>query len=179
VTTSVLAAPLRRSGVVAAVAALFGALLVLAAAGAVHLFAGTPAPFAEPSASAEPFSISAPSGWSIVRGSSGTVLRRSDGRATVVVRRTPPLAGDLRTVARELTARLERQVPGFRLVSARLGHVRAGGAFIYTFVRGTRAAQTLTVTKVNGRTYRIDSIVAADSPDAAREAGAAIGSFGP
>jgi hypothetical protein len=177
VTTSVLGAPLRRSGVVAAVSALAGALLVLAFVGAVHLLGGDPAP--APTAPAKPFSITVPSGWSVERGSSSTVLRRSDGRATVVVRRIPALAGDLRTVARDLTTRLEREVPGFRLVSARLGVVRAGGAFIYTFARGTGTAQSLTVTKVNGVTYRIDSIVAADSPDAAREAGAAVGSFGP
>jgi hypothetical protein len=115
----------------------------------------------------------------MVRGSSSALLRRSDRRASVTVRRIPALDGDLRTVARELTVRLKRQVPGFRLVSARLGRVRAGGAFIYTFVRAGGAAQSLTVTKVNGATYRIDTLVAAGSPDAAREAGSAVGSFGP
>ena len=177
-TGGALAAPLRRNGLVAALSALAGAIVVLAAVGAVHLAGGgSSRPGA--SASARAFSISAPSGWTTVHGSGGAVLRRDDGRGTVTVRRIPPVAGDLRTVARELTAQLQRQIPGFRLVSARLGRVRAGGAFIYTFVRGNGTAQSLTVTKVNGATYRIDTAVPAGEPGAARQAGAAVGSFGP
>jgi hypothetical protein len=175
VTGGALAAPLRRNGLVAALAALAGALVVLAVVGAVHLFAGAPGS----GDSAQPFSIAAPAGWSIARGPSTAVLRRGDGRGTVTVRRIPALSGDLRTVARELTAQLRRQIPGFRLVSARIGRVRAGGAFLYTFVRGNGTVQSLTVTKVGGATYRIDTVVPAGAPDAAREAGAAVGSFGP
>jgi hypothetical protein len=178
VTGGALAAPPRSSLSVAGLSALAGALVVLAAVGAVHLFGGSRSPAAS-TASAKAFSITAPSGWSIVRGSSSALLRRSDHRASVTVRRIPALDGDLRTIAQELTVRLKRQVPGFRLVSARLGRVRAGGAFIYTFVRAGGAAQSLTVTKVRGATYRIDSLVAAGAPDAAREAGAAVSSFGP
>jgi hypothetical protein len=96
----------------------------------------------------------------------------------VIVRRTGALRGDLRAVARGLTAQLDARVPGFRPVSARLGSVRAGGAFLYTFVRGS-SAQSLAVTRVGGATYRIDSIVPAGSADAARQAGAIAASFGP
>jgi hypothetical protein len=96
------------------------------------------------------------------------------------VRRTGPVQGDLRVVARDLTSELRRQIPGFRLVGARLGRVRAGGAFVYTFVRGTSgAAQSLALTKVGGVTYRIDTIVPGGAPDAARQAGAIVASFGP
>jgi hypothetical protein len=195
VTTGVLAAPLRRTGVVAAASALAGAIAVLAMVGAVHLANGGSQPSADQRSGSErlytapghDFSIAVPSGWSALRGDAlahlpGTpaaLLRSGDGRGTVIVRRIPSVAGDLRTVARELTAQLKRRVPGFRLVSARIGRVRAGGAFLYTFVRGSRAAQTLAVTKVRGATYRIDTVVPASAPDAARQAGAAVGSFGP
>jgi hypothetical protein len=186
VTGGALAAPLRRgNGFVAALSALAGALVVLAAVGALHLLGGGASPGA--GASERPFSITAPRGWTALRGAAvervpGTpaaVLRRADGRGAVIVRRIPALSGDLRDVARGLTARLRSQVPGFRLVSARIGRVRAGGAFLYTFVRGGGAVQSLAVTKVHGATYRIDTIVPAGAPDAAREAGAAVGSFGP
>jgi hypothetical protein len=123
------------------------------------------------------FSIAVPRGWKAVGGPT-TVLRRGDGSATVIVRRTGALRGSLRTIARELTMRLSARLPGFRLVAARVGHIRAGAAFLYTFVR-RGAAQTLTVANVRGTTYRIDTVVRAGSPDAAREAGAAVGSFGP
>ncbi len=105
------------------------------------------------------------------------MLRRADGRGVVIVRRTGALSGDLRAVARGLTRGSRRRVPGFRLVSARLGSVRAGGAFLYTFVRG-RAPEP-GGHKVGGATYRIDSVVPAGSADAARQAGAIAASFGP
>jgi hypothetical protein len=194
VTAGVLAAPLRRTGVVAA-SALAGAIAVLAIVGAVHLADGGPRPPADRRSGPEPlytapghdFAIAVPSGWSALRGDAlahvpgapAALLRSGDGRGTVIVRRIPAVAGDLRAVARELTAQLKRRVPGFQLVSARIGRVRAGGAFLYTFARGSGAAQTLAVTKVRGATYRIDTVVPASAPDAARQAGAAVGSFGP
>jgi hypothetical protein len=191
VTTAALPLPQRRTGVVALLSALAGALVVLAAIGAVHLAGGSSSSSDRSApvytAPGHAFSIAIPSGWSALHGDAlarvpgapAAVLRRGDGQGVVIVRRIPAVPGDLRTVARELTAQLKRRVPGFRLVSARLGHVRAGGAFLYTFVRGSGAAQSLSLTKVHGATYRIGSIVAAGAPDAARQAGAAVGSFGP
>jgi hypothetical protein len=69
-------------------------------------------------------------------------------------------------------------VPGFRLIGARVARVRAGAAFVYTFAR-PGAAQSLTVAKVRGVTYRIDTVVSAGSPKAAGDAAAAVSSFGP
>lgn len=192
-TTPGLALPSGRTGLVAAASAALGAMLVLALVGAVHIAGGTGAARGSSggervyTAPGHAFSIAVPTGWSALRGdtlarvpgSPAAVLRRSDGQGAVIVRRIPALAGDLRTVARQLTVELKRRVPGFRLVRARLGRVRAGGAFLYTFVRAGGAAQSLAVTTVRGATYRVDSIVAAGLPDAAREAGAAVGSFGP
>jgi hypothetical protein len=192
VTPGALAPPFRRTGIVAAVSGLAGALLVLAFVGAVHLTGGSPARSQAADARVftaphDEFAIAVPRGWSALRGddlahvngSPAAVLRADGGRGSLVVRRIAPLAGDLRTVARELTAQLRARVPGFKLVSARLGRTRAGGAFLYTFVRGGGAVQSLTITKVHGATYRIDSVVPAGAPETARAAGAAAGSFGP
>jgi hypothetical protein len=134
------------------------------------------------------FEVTVPRGWSALSGADlarvpgrpAAVIRRADGRGVVVVRRIAAVHGDLRTVAASLTAQLRRRIPGFRLVSARLGGVRAGGAFLYTFVRGDRAAvQSLAITTVRGRTYRIDTVVPSSAPAAARDAGAVVRSFGP
>jgi hypothetical protein len=165
---------------------------VLAFVGAIHLVGGgsSAAPRGDArvfTGAHDDFAIAVPRGWSALRGdalsqvpgSPAAVLRADGGRASVIVRRIPPLSGDLRDVARELTAQLRTSVPGFKLVSARLGRTRAGGAFLYTFVRGDGAVQSLTVTKVHGATYRIDSVVPANAPEAARAAGAAAGSLGP
>ncbi|MEA2169402.1 MAG: hypothetical protein QOF76_2702 [Solirubrobacteraceae bacterium] len=182
-----LAQPLPRTGLVAACSAIAGAVALLAAIGAVHLAnaghksSGSARVFAAPG-----FQIAVPDGWSALRGetlarvpgSPAAVLRRADGHGVVIVRRTGALSGDLRKVAGGLTARLKATVPGFRLVSARLGSVRAGGAFLYTFVTGS-SAESLAVTRIGGTTYRIDSVVPAGSADAARQAGAIAASFGP
>jgi hypothetical protein len=188
VTGGALAAPLRRgAGFVAVVSAVAGMLVVLAAVGAVHLFGSEGRPAHASKAPERPFSIAAPRGWTALHADAlarvpaapVAFIRRDDGRGTVIVRRIPALSGDLRGVARDLTAQLRQQIPGFRLVSARLGHVRAGSAFLYTFARGNGAAQSLIVTKVHGVTYRIDTVVPAGAPDAAREAGAVVSTFGP
>jgi hypothetical protein len=94
------------------------------------------------------------------------------------VRRSGALHGSLRTIARDLTGRLATRLHGFQLLGARVGRIRAGAAFVYTFARAG-AAQSLTVTKVAGATYRIDTVVRPGSPGAAREAAAAVSSFGP
>jgi hypothetical protein len=189
VSSQALAHPLPRAGrstaAVALLSALAGAVAILAVVGAVHLAKGS-APQARIASaftgSGGAFSVTVPEGWSAVRGtepgSPAAVLRRPDGHGLVIIRRSPDLRGDLSTVARSLTAQLRAQLPGFRLVGARIGHVRAGNAFIYTFARGA-TAQSLALTRVKGVTYRIDSMVAAGSPDAARQAGAIVGSFGP
>jgi hypothetical protein len=181
----------RRTGAVAVVSALAGALAVLAVLTVVGLMSGSGSGSgaAAPgvyTAAGHAFTIGVPAGWSAlhgaelarVPGSPAAVLRRADGRGVVIVRRTGAVTGDLRWIARRLTAQLGRRLPGFRLVGARIGRVRAGDAFLYTFVR-RGVAQSLAVTTVRGATYRIDTVVPAGSPDAARQAGAAVSSFGP
>jgi hypothetical protein len=180
----------RHTALVALGSALAGGLAILALIGLVRLAGGSGERAAAHAYTApgHAFSIAVPGGWSAlsgadlarVPGGAAALLRRADGRGIVVVRRSAPVRGDLRAVAVALTSDLSRRFAGFRLVSARLGRVRAGGAFLYTFVRGPRgAAQSLAITRVRGVTYRIDSVVRGDSPDAAREAGAIVGSFGP
>jgi hypothetical protein len=180
----------RRTALVALGSALAGGLAVLALIGLAHLAGGSGDRAAAHTYTApgHAFSIAVPRGWrsfsgaelARVPGGAAAVLRRADGRGVVVVRRTAPVRGDLRAVAVALTADLRARFPGFRLVSARLGRIRAGGAFLYTFVRGTNgAAQSLAITRVGGVTYRIDSVVRGDSQDTAREAGVIVGSFGP
>ena len=168
-TTHAFARPLPRSLIVALGSALAGGLAALALIALVQT---------GPAHGGATFSMTVPHGWKLTRGPAGAVLRSADGRATVIVRRTGELRGSLRAVAHDLTARLATRVPGFRLVGARVGRVRGGAAFVYTFAsRG--AAQSLTVAKLYGATYRIDTVVQAGSPAAAEQAAAAVASFGP
>ena len=167
--THALARPFPRTLLVALGSALAGGLAALALIALVHT---------GPASGDATFSISVPHGWKLTRGPAAAVLRSADGSATVIVRRTGELHGSLRTIAHDLTARLASRLPGFRLVGARVGRVRAGAAFVYTFAR-RGAAQSLTVAKLRGATYRIDTVVRAASPAAAGQAAAAVASFGP
>jgi hypothetical protein len=194
VTTHALTRPLprvlRSTAFVAAASALAGGLAILALIGVVRLLGGSNEQqsahtYAAPD---HAFSIAVPEGWTAlpgtqvakVPGNPAAVLRRGDGRGLLVIRRSAAVQGDLRAVARTLTADLSRRFAGFRLVSARLGRVRAGGAFLYTFVRGARGTvQSLALTRIGGNTYRIDSVVSGDAPDVARQTGAIVASFGP
>jgi hypothetical protein len=171
----------------AALCALAGAIAVLAVIGIAKVVAPAGQAAAATSYDGPGFAMTLPRGWHAlsatqtarVPGNPVAVIRRESDSGIVVVRRIPALNGDLRDVAQSLTGQLRRRIPGFQLVSARLGSVRAGGAFLYTFVRGGGAAvQSLAITTVRGKTYRIDSIVPAKEVAAAREAGAIVRSFG-
>lgn len=161
--------PFPRSILTAVGAALAGGLVALALIGLVRL---------DGAQGHADFTITVPHGWKATRTAHAAILRSADGRATVIVRRSGELRGSLRTVARDLTSSLASRVRGFRLIGARVARVRAGAAFVYTFAR-RGAAQSLTVTKVAGATYRIDTVVRPGSPQTAREAAAAVSSFGP
>jgi hypothetical protein len=175
---------------VAVASALTGATAIIAVLGLVNLLGGSSdRPVARSfSAPGHAFTLTVPQGWTALRGtelakvpsSPAAVLRRPDGRGVVLVRRILTVRGNLPTIAKDLTSELRHRFPGFKLVSARLGHVRGGTAFVYTFVRGTRGiVQSLAITSVRGATYRIDSVVPGDAPDVARQTGAIVGSFGP
>lgn len=190
-TSQTLTQPRPHSNLLVALAsALAGAVALLAVIGAVHLAGGespqSSAPERSYTAPGDAFEIAVPQGWTALRGAdlartpgAVAVVRRSDGRGLVIVRRTGALKSDPRTLAEGLTSQLRAELPGFRLVGARVGQVRGGGAFLYTFVQGSEGtAQSIAVTSVGGATYRIDTVVPGDAPDAARQAGAIVGSFG-
>jgi hypothetical protein len=187
------ARPVRQTALIALVAALLGTILAIGVMGIFAVFGGDGGSGAGHrdgrvfTAPGKAFSVAVPTGWTALSGSAlarvegapAAALRENEGRGLVLVHRVGTVHGDLRAMARRLTKQLSARVPGFKLVSARLGRVRAGGALLYTFVRGRQhTVQTLALTKVRGVTYRLDALVPAEAPDVARQAGAAIGSFG-
>src|SRR3954465_10916153 len=138
-----LARPLPRTLLVTVASVLAGGLAALALIALVHTGAAS---------GKATFSISVPHGWKLTRGPAAAVLRSAEGRATVIVRRTGELHGNLRTGAPQLprriaTARLGRAAPPRRArappapplrwcwCAPRLTRVRAGAAFVYTFAR--------------------------------------------
>jgi hypothetical protein len=137
---------------------------------------------------ADDFSLAFPAGWGAVpasqlvklEGRPAAMVRRSDGKGTVIVRRkAAPKDQSLRALTGDLTSRLGRRFPDFRFVSSRVVRVRGGNAFLYTFLR-TRAnvAQSIAIVRVGKTSFTLDAVAAAGDTRAAREVAAIVRSFG-
>jgi DcrB len=167
--------PWRLTGFAVALSLVAGALVSFAVSSAL-LSGGDPIAPASHTARGDAFTLAVPAGWSAL---SDNVLRSRDGRGVVIVRPTTAARTTGRALTQELTTRLHARFAGFHGVNARLANIRAGRAFVYTFVRDPeRTAQTIAFTTVRGRAYEIDAVVRSDSPAAARDAAAIIASFG-
>jgi hypothetical protein len=116
-----------------------------------------------------------------VPGHPAAIVRRSDGKGIVIVRRkSAPADQTLRKMTRDLSAGLERRFTDFRFVSARVTQVRGGTAFLYTFVRTRqKTAQSIALVKVGKNNFTLDAVAASGDPRAAREVAAIVRSFGP
>lgn len=176
--------PSRRLLIAGAAALVFGiaALVAIAVPGA----GGHPPALAHFRSPDRAFSVVLPDGWLALRSSElravpsapAAVLRRRDGRGLVVVRRRPVLARNSRSLTRDLTAQLRRRFRGLRPVHARTVKLPGGPAYVYTFARpAARSVQSLAVAPRPGRTYTLDAVAAADSPDVAAQVGAILRSF--
>jgi hypothetical protein len=132
------------------------------------------------------FSVVVPDGWRALRsaelravpGTPAAMLRRADGRGVVVVRERPALAGNARSLTRDLTAQLGRRLEGMRPVTARTVALPGGPAYVYTFARPSAGrVQSIAVTPRTGRTYTLDAVAGAGARDVAAQVGAILRSF--
>lgn len=127
------------------------------------------------------FSIATPAGWKAVAdGPAATVLRRTDRRGLVVIRRRAAVKGSYSALARTLTRRLERQLPDFRPAGARVARLGTGRGLVYTFVRAKAGTvQSVVVAPAGDRSYTLDLVAPGDARDVARELGGMVRSFTP
>ena len=175
-TALALTRPRRLTGIAVALSLVAGALVSFAISTALRS-GGDPIAPASRTAANDAFTLAVPSGWKAL---SDNVVRSADGRGVVIVRPASPVRTTGRALVQELTTRLHARFPGFHAVGARFANIRAGRAFVYTFVRDpSHTAQTIAFTTARGRAYEIDAVVKAGSPATARDAAAIIASFGP
>jgi hypothetical protein len=135
------------------------------------------------------FSLTYGKGWTTVPPSVLTnvpskpaaMLRRNDRKGLVTVRQTGSARmAQPRRLAIGMRRDLARRFPDFRAVSARVVPIRAGHAFLFTFVRTrSRVVQTIALAEVGTRTFELQGVVPGDAPQAARETAAILSSFGP
>jgi hypothetical protein len=180
-------APRPRGRVLIAAAAL---VLFAAAALAAMLVPGSHgapgAPTARFHAPDRAFSVVLPAGWTAagaaqlraMPSSPAAVLRRTDGRGLVVIRKRAALAGSARSLTRDLTTQLGRRFRGLEPVSARTVPLHGGPAYVYTFARPAAGrVQSVAVAPRGDRTYTLDAVAGAGAPDAAAQVGAILRSF--
>ena len=132
------------------------------------------------------FAVVVPDGWRALRpaelravpGTPAAMLRRADGRGVVVVRERAALAGNDRSLTRDLTAQLGRRFEGMKPVTARTVALPGGPAYVYTFARPSAGrVQSIAVAPRAGRTYTLDAVAGAGARDVAAQVGAILRSF--
>ena len=132
------------------------------------------------------FTLLRPDGWSevsdedreLIPGKPLAVLRRGEGEGLVTVNAPAQPEQNLDAIAAQLDKRLEKAIPDFRKVGARVVRVEAGRALLYSYARSRRGtAHTLLVVPTPERTYTVNAVVPAGAEDAAREVGAILLSF--
>ena len=166
-------------------------LLIAGAAAAASFLIGGDEPAATPTLdgpASAPFHVEYPRSWRAVDaaqlaqlpGSPLAVLRRRDGRGTVVLTRRAPVTQSFDRLAPGLKRSLDRRFPDFREIGAKAIALGDSRALVYTFAR-TRTGTAQSVVIVPGRTqsFTLNAVVPPRSPDAAREVGAIIASFRP
>jgi hypothetical protein len=133
-----------------------------------------------------PFRIAYPKTWHALRssetavlpGSPLAVLRRNDGRGTIVIQRRPPLRSTAPALARGLKRELALRYSDFREIGAKVVTLHGSRALVYTFARTrTGTAQSSAIVPAGGLSYGVNAVVPPRSADAAREVGAIIASF--
>jgi hypothetical protein len=108
------------------------------------------------------------------------VLRREDGRGTVVLALRPPVRDPLETLPKGLKAQLSTRFTDFREIGAKLLSLHGTRALIYTFARTkTGTVQSIVVIPSGTHSFTLNAVVPPRSPDVAREEGAMIASFDP
>jgi hypothetical protein len=136
--------------------------------------------------SANPFELSYPGGWTpaskdeVARlpGPPIAVLRRDDRRGIVIINRQRRMPSNLNALSQQLDRRLGRRFRDFQKVSSRAVTVKAGRAFLYSYVRkDSGTVHSLLVVPASPGGYTVDAVVRASARDVARQVGTMLSSF--
>ena len=132
------------------------------------------------------FTLEVPAGWTevpadqrqAIPGDPLVVLRREDQQGLIVVNVQPGKVKSFDNQVRVLDRRLEKAIPDFQKVGARIVEVKAGKALLYSYARRERGtAHTLLVVPAGDRSYSLNAAVPAGAKDAAQEVGQILLSF--
>ena len=132
------------------------------------------------------FTLQVPDGWTAVPddelaaipGDPLGVVRRDEQKGLVVVNVQQGKVKNFDREVKTLDRQLEKAIPDFQKVSARIVDVNAGKALLYSYARRERGtAHALLVVPAGDRSYSVNGAVPAGEDDAAREMGSILLSF--
>lgn len=108
-------------------------------------------------------------------------VRRDKGDALIVVQQRGKLEGSADKVLQDLSSQLKKQFKNdFKYVRSGKLEIPAGNALSYTFIRTkTGQVQNMVVLPEKNRSYTLNSVVAGDAQDAAREVAQIVRTFTP
>jgi hypothetical protein len=176
----------RRAPRIALGIALFAALVAGGVFALVHFGGGHKDGSLSGAAKGSPFTIARPQGWqttpaaklATLKGRPLAVLRRADGKALLVVNSRAKAPKTLRGITTQLDRQLSARLSDFKRISSRTVKVRAGDAFLYSYVRRSKGTvNTVVIVPVKDRTYVVNAIVSTGARKTARQVGAMIASF--
>ena len=137
-------------------------------------------------ASANRFALSYPEGWTALpseevaalKGSPIAVVRRRDRRGIVIINRQRRITRDVDALSRQLDRRLKRRFSDFRKVSSQTVNVKAGRAFLYSYIRRSKGtAHSILAVQTSSGGYTLNAVVWGDAPDVAGQIGVIFRSF--
>jgi hypothetical protein len=137
-------------------------------------------------ASGNRFTLNYAEGWTPVsreeaatlKGSPIGVLRRDDRRGILIINRQGRITRDVDALSRQLDRRLKRRFSDFRKVSSQTVNVKAGRAFLYSYIRKRKGTvHSLLSVQTSSGGYTLNAVVRADARDVARQVGVMFRSF--
>ena len=132
------------------------------------------------------FTLDYPAGWKPVSkeqlarlpGPPLAMLRQTDRRGILIVNRQARPTRDFGKVSAQLDRQLRKRLPDFKKVSSHTVGIKAGQAFLYSYIRERRGTvHTTVVVPAGSRGYNLNAVVVAGAPEVARQVGAIIRSF--
>ena len=132
------------------------------------------------------FTLSYPEGWTplsrkevaALQGSPIGVLQRDDRRGILTINRQRRISRDRGALSRQLDRRLKKRFSDFRKVSSQTVNVKAGRAFLYSYIRRSKGtAHSILAVQTSSGGYTLNAVVWGDAPDVAGQIGVMFRSF--
>jgi hypothetical protein len=132
------------------------------------------------------FTLTYPKGWTplsgkelvALPGSPTAVVRRTDRSGILIVNRQSHVSSNFDKLSRQLDRRLKRSIPDFKKVSSHGVGIKAGQAFLYSYIRKRKGTvHSVVVVPMRSGGFSLDAVVRANARDTARQVGAMIRSF--